>query len=53
MQSNQAGKVMAIIATIDTTPTFQPLEISTDSKYAINGLTTHLGTWEDRGCIMF
>jgi hypothetical protein len=28
-----------------------PLKIITDSKYVIKGLTTHLGTWEDRGWI--
>jgi hypothetical protein len=33
------------------TPPFQPLEISTDLKYVINGLTTHLGTWENHGWI--
>ena len=50
-QSNQAGEIVAIIAAIDATHPFQPLEILSDSKYAIYGLTTHLGTWEDRGWI--
>jgi len=46
-QSNQVGEVVAIIAAVNATPPFQPLAISTDSKYAINGLTTHLGQWEN------
>jgi ribonuclease HI len=50
-QSNQIGELTAVIKAISATPPFQPLEISTDSKYVINGLTTHLGTWEDRGWI--
>ena len=30
---------------------FCPLEIITDSKYAIEGLTMHLQNWEDQGPI--
>jgi ribonuclease HI len=51
LQSNQIGEIVAVIVAVEATPTFQPLEILTDSKYVINGLTTHLGTWEDRGWI--
>ena len=32
-------------------PGFWPLLIKTDSKYVINGLTKHLGEWEDKGWI--
>ena len=50
-QSNQAGEIAAIIQAVSTTPAFRPLLIISDSKYAINGLTTHLNTWEDIGWI--
>jgi ribonuclease HI len=50
-QSNQVGELVAVIKAINATPPFQPLEILTDSKYVINGLTAHLGTWENRGWI--
>ena len=50
-QSNQVGEVVAIIAALTTVPLNQPLKIVTDSKYAIDGLTTHLGCWEDQGWI--
>jgi len=46
-QSNQVGELVAVIEAINATPPFQPLEILTDSKYVINGLTTHLRTWEN------
>jgi hypothetical protein len=36
---------------VNATLPFQPLRIMTDSKYVIEGLTTHLGNWEDRGWI--
>jgi len=32
-------------------PQYQPMIIVTDSKYVINGLTTHLTEWEDKGWI--
>jgi ribonuclease HI len=50
-QSNQVGEVAAIIAAVNSFPKFLPLTIILDSKYAINGLTTHLHTWEDHGWI--
>ena len=50
-QSNQVGEIAAIIAAIDSFPKFWPLTIISDSKYAIDGLTTHLHTWEDNGWI--
>ena len=50
-QSNQVGELAAIIAAIDSFPSFWPLTIISDSKYTIDGLTTHLHTWEDNGWI--
>ena len=51
LQSNQVGEIAAIIAAVDAFPRFWPLTILSDSKYAIDGLTTHLPTWEDNGWI--
>ena len=48
-QSNQIGELAAIIGATQDVPTFSPLKINTDSKYVINGLTTHLTHWEDIG----
>jgi ribonuclease HI len=50
-QSNQVGEIAAIIAAVNATAPYQPLKIVTDSKYVIDGLTTHLHTWEDDGWI--
>ena len=50
-QSNQVGKIAAVIVAVDSFPKFWPLTIISDSKYAIEGLTTHLPTWEDNGWI--
>ena len=50
-QSNQVGELAAIIVAVDSFPRFWPLTIISDSKYAIDGLTTHLHTWEDNGWI--
>jgi ribonuclease HI len=50
-QSNQVGEIAAVIIAASKTPTFQPLEIVSDSKYVINGLTTHLENWENKGWI--
>jgi ribonuclease HI len=36
---------------LEIVPPYQPVKIYTDSKYVIEGLTTHLGTWEDDGWI--
>ena len=51
IQSNQTGEIMAIIAAAATIPPNWPMKILSDSKYAIDGLTTHLKEWEDRGWI--
>lgn len=50
-QSNQIGEIAAIIAAVNAVPRFQPLTIVSDSRYAIEGLTTHLQKWEDDGWI--
>lgn len=48
-QSNQAGEIFAIQKAAEATPPFAPLHIISDSKYAIEGLTKHLGKWQDEG----
>ena len=49
--SNQIGEIAAVIKASSMVPTFSPLTIITDSKYVIEGLTTHLNEWENRGWI--
>ena len=43
--------MVVTIHAIANTPPFCPLKILTDSMYTINGLTSHLSTWEDTGWI--
>jgi hypothetical protein len=50
-QSNQIGELVAVIAAAETTPGNWALEIITDSKYVIEGLTNYLRSWEDNGWI--
>jgi ribonuclease HI len=50
-QSNQIREIAAIIKAIEMTKNYVPLLIKSDSKYAIEGLTTHLDNWEDQGWI--
>ena len=50
-QSNQVGEIAAIIVAASLVPLSQPLEIISDSKYAIEGLTKHLQSWENQGWI--
>ena len=50
-QSNQVGEIAAILKAASSIPKFIPLKVMTDSKYAISGLTEHLGKWEDDGWI--
>jgi ribonuclease HI len=38
-----------VIIAAEKVPRYQPMLITTDSKYVIKGLTTHLGDWEDKG----
>jgi ribonuclease HI len=49
--SNQIGELVAVIAAIESVDNFRPLTIITDSRYVIDGLTSHLPTWEDNGWI--
>ena len=50
-QSNQVGELAAVIEAVSSVPNFYPLTIITDSRYVIDGLTEHLGKWEDNGWI--
>ncbi|KAH8992432.1 ribonuclease H-like protein [Lactarius akahatsu] len=50
-QSNQVGELAAIVVALEKLPNFIKLRIKTDSKYVIDGLTTHLRNWENRGWI--
>ena len=50
-QSNQIGEIAAVIVALEKLPNYIPLTIKTDSRYVIDGLTTHLKNWEDRGWI--
>ncbi|KAH9049819.1 ribonuclease H-like domain-containing protein [Lactarius deliciosus] len=50
-QSNQVGEIAAVITAVEKLPNFCPLIIKTDSKYVIEGLTTHLKNWENDGWI--
>ena len=40
-----------IIAALEVVPHYQPAKILSDSKYVIEGLTTHLEPWENNGWI--
>jgi ribonuclease HI len=48
-QSNQIGEICAVIVAIERAPSYQPMIIASDSKYVIDGLTTHLEEWENKG----
>ena len=48
-QSNQMAELYAVEATADRTPPFATLNLVTDSKFVIRGLTDNLARWEDRG----
>ncbi|KAF8137578.1 RnaseH-domain-containing protein [Boletus edulis] len=50
-QSNQAGEIAAVAVALQITPPLTPLEIISDSRYVIDGLTKHLATWENIGWI--
>ncbi|EPQ52939.1 RnaseH-domain-containing protein [Gloeophyllum trabeum ATCC 11539] len=51
LQSNQVGELAAIIVALQLVDCFAPVTIISDSLYAIEGLTSHLGNWEDKGWI--
>jgi ribonuclease HI len=48
---DEAESASAVITAATITPLSYPLKIITDSKYVIEGMTTHLSKWEDRGWI--
>lgn len=48
-QSNQTGEIAAITVALQIIDPTTPLTIVSDSRYAIDGLTKHLPTWEDHG----
>ncbi len=48
-QSNQAAEVYAVLLAARAVPSHHPLHLVTDSKYAMDGLTEHLPTWENEG----
>ena len=50
-QSNQVGELLAILYAIKNTPGNQPLKIVSDSKFALEGLTTYAKEWEKRDWI--
>lgn len=50
-QSNQIGELVAVIEAIQNQPIFYLLKIHTDSKYVIDGLTSHLSDWDNIGWI--
>jgi len=41
-QTNQVGELAAVISALENFPTYAPLTIVSDSKYAIDGLAEHL-----------
>ena len=50
-QFNQTGEIIAIYKAIDMANATSHLQIMTDSKYVLNGLTKHRQLWEDMGYI--
>ncbi|ETW76497.1 ribonuclease H [Heterobasidion irregulare TC 32-1] len=46
-QSNQTGEIATVLIAIQKMLTFAPLQICTNLRYIIDGLTKHLQTWED------
>ncbi len=47
--TNQIAEIYAVSAAAARTPPFAPLHIVSDSKYVVDGLTTHCNKWEHRG----
>ncbi len=50
-QTNQAAEIYAVVLAERKVPPFAPLHIVSDSKYVVDGLTTHLRGWENKGWI--
>lgn len=51
IQSNQVGELVAVMYTVQNTPPFAPLKITTDLEYVIDGLTKNLQRWEENDWI--
>jgi ribonuclease HI len=49
--SNQIGELSAVLVALQSADILTPLKIITDSRYVIDGLTSHLTNWEDIGWI--
>ncbi|KAG1820988.1 RnaseH-domain-containing protein, partial [Suillus subaureus] len=49
--SNQIGELVAVLIALQSVNLQTPIKFITNSKYVINGLTTHLTSWEDSGWI--
>lgn len=47
--SNQSGELTAVLAILLDASNYAPVQIRTDSRFVIDGLTKHLRDWEDRG----
>ena len=45
--SNQSGELTAVLAILLDAPNYAPVQIRTDSRFVIDGLTKHLRDWED------
>ncbi|TFK86289.1 RnaseH-domain-containing protein [Polyporus arcularius HHB13444] len=50
-QTNQVAEIYAVSVIAARAPPFAPLDIVSDSKYVINGLTSSLRGWEAKGWI--
>ncbi|KAI0818953.1 ribonuclease H-like protein [Irpex lacteus] len=50
-QSNNTGELSAILHVLQSTPKATPLEIRSDSEYAIEGIVWHSRKWEENGWI--
>lgn len=50
-QSNNVGEIIGAIQEIDEVSPFTPLDVITDSKLVMDGVTINLKNWEERGWI--
>ncbi|KAI0667424.1 ribonuclease H-like protein [Trametes maxima] len=49
--TNQVAEFYAVLEVAKRTPPFAPLHVVSDSKYVVDGMTTHLQKWEEKGWI--
>ncbi|KAF7367382.1 DNA polymerase epsilon catalytic subunit [Mycena sanguinolenta] len=47
--SNQVAELLAVKEVLENTPRGTPIDIISDSKYTIDGVTKNLKRWEDQG----